>query len=74
MAVWLFSVAGGSVVHALAGRDSQRFVAATLLAVALAGLPLLGVPGPLLVVYALFVLKVVYAFAVDHTRPRRSTA
>jgi GNAT superfamily N-acetyltransferase len=39
-----------------------------------AALPLLGASGPILVIQALFVLKVVYAFAVDHTAPADSAA
>ena len=66
LGAWAYTIGAASIVNGLAGRQSQRFVAGALLAGALVGLPLSGTAAPLLVVYALFVLKVAYAFAVDH--------
>lgn len=67
LAVWAYTVIAASVVNALAGAPAQRFVAGVLLAAALVWIPQLeGVAAPLVVVHCLFVLKVVYAFAVDH--------
>ena len=67
LGTWAYTIAAASIVNGLAGRRSQRFGAGALLAGALVGLPFSGVAAPLLVVYALFVLKVAYAFAVDHS-------
>lgn len=80
LAVWAYTVVAASLVNLLAGKASQRFVAGLLLAIALLWIPQWpGVAAPLTVVYCLFALKVVYAFAVDHrsgatARPRHDTA
>lgn len=67
LVVWAYTVVAASVVNGLAGAPAQRFVAGLLLAVALVWIPQLdGIAAPLVVVHCLFVLKVVYAFAVDH--------
>lgn len=67
LAVWAYTLVSASVVNALAGAVAQRFVAGVLLAAALVWIPQVeGVVPPLVAVYCLFVLKVVYAFAVDH--------
>ena len=66
LCTWAYTIVAASIVNALAGRRAQRFVAGALLACALVGLPRFGVAAPLLVVYMLFVVKVAYAFAVDH--------
>ncbi len=63
---WLATVAGALVVNGLAGHPRQRFVAAFCLASTWVGLALVRGPSAVLAVEALFVLKVVYAFAVDH--------
>lgn len=69
LAVWAYTVAAAAVVNLLAGTAKQTFIAGLLLAVGLVWIPQRhGVAAPLLVAYCLFVLKVVYAFAVDHHR------
>ena len=69
LAVWAYTVAAAAVVNLLAGAATQTFVAGLLLAVGLVWIPHCpGLAPPLLVAYCLFVLKVVYAFAVDHHR------
>ena len=72
LAVWAYTVLAASVVNALAGAPAQRVDAGVLLAAALVWIPQLdGVAAPLVVVHCLFVLKVVYAFAVDHRAAAR---
>ena len=69
LAVWAYAVAAAAVVNLLAGEATQPFVAGLLLAAGLVWIPQShGLVAPLLVPYCLFVLKVVYAFAVDHHR------
>lgn len=69
LAVWMYTIAGAAVVNLLSGRGTQVPVAGLLLAVGLTWIPLLpGVPAPVLAVLLLFLLKVVFSFAVDHYR------
>jgi len=69
IAVWAYTIAGASAVNLLSGRDTQALVAGLLLAVGIGWIPLLpGVPAPVLVVLLLFLLKVLFSFAVDHYR------
>ncbi|MCL4554243.1 MAG: hypothetical protein M1617_06485 [Actinobacteria bacterium] len=69
IAVWVYTIAGASIVNLLSGRGTQVLVAGLLLAVGIAWIPLLpGVPAPMLVVLLLFMLKVLFSFAVDHYR------
>ena len=69
VAVWIYTIAGASVVNLLSGRSTQVLVAGLLLAVGIGWIPLLpGVPAPVLVVLLLFLLKVLFSFAVDHYR------
>lgn len=75
VAVWAYTVGAASVVNLLAGAPAQRFVAGLLLGAALVWIPLVGgALTPLVVVYCLFVLKVVYAFAVDHHAGEHASA
>lgn len=68
-AVWAYTVLAAAVVNALAGRPGQIFVAGVLLAAGLVWIPQQReLAPPLVVVYCLFLVKVVYAFAVDHYR------
>ncbi|MER3390534.1 MAG: hypothetical protein RJQ01_10925 [Microcella sp.] len=69
---WAATIIAATVVNLLQGHPEQRVVAGVLLAVILCTLPLLPEQSPvLLIVSALFALKVVYAFAVDHRREAR---
>lgn len=73
--VWVYTIAAAAVVNLLAGRAAQTFVGGLLLAAGLAGLPLLpGLTPPMTAVSTLFMLKVLFSFAVDHYRavPSRS--
>lgn len=69
IAVWMYTIAGASAVNLLSGRRTQVLVAGLLLAVGMGWIPLLpGVPAPVLVVLLLFLLKLLFSFAVDHYR------
>lgn len=66
-AVWACTIAGASLVNALIGRRSQTFAAGVLLAAGLGCVPMLPFASPFMpVVCLLFLLKVLYGFAVDH--------
>lgn len=76
-AVWAYTVLAAAVVNALAARPAQTFVAGLLLSVGLVWIPQQHeLAPPLVVVYCLFLVKVAYAFAVDHYRstPRSEPA
>lgn len=65
--VWAYTIAGALVVNALIGKPSQRFVAGLLLSAGLGWIPMLPDLQPhMLIVSLLFMLKVLYGFAVDH--------
>lgn len=67
LAVWAYTILGAVLVNLLRGRRAHVFVAGLLLAVGLGWTPLTpGVPPALVVVFELFLLKVLFAFAVDH--------
>jgi hypothetical protein len=77
--VWAYTIAAGILVNLSLGRRGARFLAAALLVLGGVGLSVLDVPRPLALVFALFYVKVAYAFALDHTapadvRPARPTA
>lgn len=65
--IWAYTVVGAFLVNALTGQRLQIFVAGTLLCAGLAGL-ILSVEAPkyFLLMAALFMIKVLYSFAVDH--------
>ncbi|PTM57488.1 hypothetical protein [Desmospora activa] len=66
-AVWAYTIIGAFIVNSLIGKPSQRFVAGLLLSVGLGCLPLLPDIQPyMLTIYLLFMLKVLFSFAVDH--------
>lgn len=65
--VWAYTIVGASIVNVLTGKRSQRFIAGLLLAAGLGGVPLLPDMQPyMLPVCLLFMLKVLFGFAVDH--------
>lgn len=67
IAVWAYTILGAFIVNALIGNRSQRFVAGLLLSVGLGCMPLLPDIQPfMLIVCQLFMLKVLFSFAVDH--------
>ncbi|CAN7383811.1 hypothetical protein LJR010_002135 [Ensifer adhaerens] len=67
--VWAYTIAAAALVNRLAGREAQTFVGGLLTAIGLAGLPLLpGLTPAMMAVSGLFMLKVLFSFAVDHYR------
>lgn len=67
LGVWAYTILGAYIVNALAGKPSQLFVAGFLLSAGLGLMPLLpGMPAYMLTVSSLFMLKVLFSFAVDH--------
>lgn len=65
--VWAYTIAGALVVNALIGKPSQRFIAGLLLSAGLGWIPMLPDMQPyMLMICLLFMLKVLYGFAVDH--------
>jgi hypothetical protein len=70
---WGAVIAAAVIVTALMGRTEQRVIAGTLLIGIMCGLPLLPDQHPvLLIVSALFAIKVAYSFAVDHRAEARA--
>lgn len=65
--VWGYTIAGALTVNALKGNPFQKFVAGVLLALGIT-IVVLGVDAPkyFLVISLLFMVKVLFAFAVDH--------
>ncbi len=67
--VWAYTIAAAALVNRLAGQGAQTFVGGLLLAVGLTGLPLLpGLTPAMMAISGLFMLKVLFSFAVDHYR------
>ncbi|MBB6633206.1 hypothetical protein [Cohnella thailandensis] len=67
LGVWAYTVIGAFIVNALIGKHSQPFVAGLLLSVGFGFIPMLpGIPPFMLIISLLFMLKVLYSFAVDH--------
>jgi hypothetical protein len=64
---WGYTIAGALVVNALKGSQVQKFVAGVLLALGIA-IIVLGteVPKYFLIISLLFMVKVLFSFAVDH--------
>lgn len=65
--IWGYTIAGAFVVNALKGSQFQKFVAGVLLSLGVL-IIVLGteIPDYFLVVSLLFMVKVLFAFAVDH--------
>lgn len=67
IAVWGYTIGGAFLINALHGKPSQRFIAGLLLSAGLGGIPMLPEMQPfMLIACLLFMLKVLYSFAVDH--------
>ncbi len=65
--VWGYTIAGATLVNLLAGKPSQTFAGGLLLAIGLTGVALWPDLSPFMsVVCTLFMLKVLFSFAVDH--------
>ncbi|MCV0408465.1 MAG: hypothetical protein K5872_19795 [Rhizobiaceae bacterium] len=70
LSVWGYTVVGAAIVNLLKERRAQPFAGGVLLAVGFVAIPLaLQLPVYLIVVAQLFMLKVLYGFAVDHFQP-----
>lgn len=69
IAVWGYTIAGAVLVNLLAGKPAQTFAGGLLLAIGLTGIALWPGLSPFMrAVCALFMLKVLFSFAVDHYR------
>lgn len=67
IAVWMYTIAGAYIVNSLSGKQSQLFVAGLLLSIGVGCIPLLpNIPPYMLITYLLFMIKVLFSFAVDH--------
>lgn len=67
LGVWAYTIIGAFIVNALIGKPSQLFVAGLLMSVGLGSMPMLpGITPYMLIVGILFMMKVLFSFAVDH--------
>jgi hypothetical protein len=67
LAVWAYTMISAFLVNALIDKRSQLFVAGLLLSAGLGFMPMLpGIPPYMLIISLLFMLKVMFSFAVDH--------
>lgn len=66
LVIWAYTILGTALVNGLARSPFQPFLGGTLLAIGLFATPLMGLSLPILIVAQLFLLKVLYGFAVDH--------
>lgn len=67
IAVWAYTIAAAFIVNSLIGKQSQLFVAGLLLSIGFGCVPLLPDIQPyMLITCLLFMLKVLFGFAVDH--------
>lgn len=64
--LWAYVIVGAAIVNALAGRPRQVFVAGVVLALGLVAVLLAPLSVTMRGAAALFLVKVAYAFAVDH--------
>lgn len=65
--IWAYTIAGALTVNALIGKSSQRFIGGLLLSIGIGVTFLLSNIQPyMLLAGTLFMLKVLYSFAVDH--------
>ncbi|MEC0205627.1 hypothetical protein P4H39_23750 [Paenibacillus lautus] len=65
--IWAYTIVGAVIVNALIGKSSQRFIGGLLLSIGIGGTFLLSNIQPyMLLAGTLFMLKVLFSFAVDH--------
>ncbi|GIN96969.1 hypothetical protein J6TS1_28390 [Siminovitchia terrae] len=65
--IWAYTIIGAYIVNALIGKHVQLFVAGLLLSVGLGVVPMLpGITPYMLIIGLLFLVKVLFSFAVDH--------
>ncbi|GIN22311.1 hypothetical protein [Siminovitchia fordii] len=76
LGIWAYTIIGAFIVNALIGKHTQLFVAGLLLSVGLGCMPMLpGITPYMLMIGELFMLKVLFGFAVDHYgKAKRNTA
>lgn len=67
LVIWAYTIIGALIVNALFGKPSQLFAAGLLLSVGLGCMPMLpGITPYMLIIGVLFLMKVLFSFAVDH--------
>ncbi|MFD1427528.1 hypothetical protein JOD24_002730 [Kroppenstedtia sanguinis] len=67
LGIWAYTMIGAFIVNALSGKHSQLFFAGLLLSVGLGCMPMLpGITPYMLIIGILFLMKVLFSFAVDH--------
>lgn len=65
--IWAYTIAGAVTVNALIGKSSQPFIGGLLLSIGIGVTFLLSNIQPyMLMAGTLFMLKVLYSFAIDH--------
>ena len=65
--IWAYTIIGAFIVNSLIGKHVQLFVAGLLLSVGLGVVPMLpGITPYMLTISLLFLMKVLFSFAVDH--------
>lgn len=65
--IWAYTIAAAFIVNALNGKQLQLVTAGLLLALGLGCMPMLpAIPPYMLAIGSLFMLKVMFSFAVDH--------
>lgn len=67
LGIWAYTIVGAFIVNALIGKHSQLFTAGLLLSAGLGCMPMLpGITPYMLIIGELFLVKVLFGFAVDH--------
>ncbi|PWA06062.1 hypothetical protein DCC39_17695 [Pueribacillus theae] len=67
LGIWAYTIIGAFIVNSLIGKHSQLFVAGLLLSIGLGCIPMLpGITPYMLIIGVLFLMKVLFSFAVDH--------
>ncbi|GIN71694.1 hypothetical protein J14TS2_21690 [Bacillus sp. J14TS2] len=64
--IWAHTIIGAYIVNALIGKHVQLFVAGLFLSVGLGVMPMLPGTQYMLIIGLLFLVKVLFSFAVDH--------
>ncbi|MFD0590924.1 hypothetical protein ACFQZE_23295 [Paenibacillus sp. GCM10027627] len=71
--VWAYTIGAAFIVNSLIWKQQQPFIAGLLLAAGLGAIPMLPEISPyMLIIFLLFMLKVMFSFAVDHYRHGQS--
>lgn len=69
VAVWLYTILSASLINSLREKVYHRLLAGTLYVTAIIGYVLsdISLPLPITLIYLLYMMKLIYSFAVDHT-------